>query len=48
MDKIYIEHQVKFTDIQRAMAQYDLNNDEDIKRLNEQNINTRNAMVKQN
>ena len=48
MDKIYIEHQVKFNDIQRAMIQYDLENDEDIKRLSEQNINTRKAMVKEN
>ena len=46
MDKIYIEHQVKFTDIQRAMVQYDLDKDEDVKRLNEQNMNIRNAMVK--
>lgn len=31
MDKIFIEHSVKLADLQRAIVEYDLENDDEVK-----------------
>lgn len=47
MDRIFIEHKVKLADLQRAIAEFDLDNDEDVKSCKNLNLANREQIVKQ-
>ena len=47
MDKIFIQHGVKLADLQRAIAEFDLENDEDVKSCKNLNLASRDQMVKE-
>ena len=47
MDKIYIEHKVKLADLQRAIQEFDLETDEDVKSCKNLNLANREQMVKE-
>lgn len=47
MDKIFIEHSVKLADLQRAIVEYDLENDDEVKQCKNLNLASREAMVKE-
>ena len=47
MDKLFIEHNVKLADLQRAIVEYDLENDNDVKSCKNLNLASREQIVKE-
>lgn len=47
MDELYMKYQVKLSDLQHAVAKYDLENDEEIKTVKNANLAAREQIIKQ-
>ena len=47
MDQLYIKYEVKLADLQHAIKQFDLDNDEEVKTVKNANLAAREQIIKQ-